>query len=91
MKTVIIHRYSSILSAYGLGMADLIEDEKVPLAAVYTEEQMSTVNEDLSKLVSSCTKRLKERGFTDETIQIKVYHILFIILLILHFYRNIYI
>ena len=35
MRTVFIHRYSGILSAYGLALADVVHEAQEPCARVY--------------------------------------------------------
>mmetsp|Transcript_1761 Transcript_1761/g.2874 ORF Transcript_1761/g.2874 Transcript_1761/m.2874 type:complete len:1237 (-) Transcript_1761:767-4477(-) len=53
MKTVFIHRFSGILSAFGIGLADVVEDEQEPCAL-----RASELNDQLH---DSIRKRLEDK------------------------------
>ncbi|KAJ7946767.1 5-oxoprolinase [Quillaja saponaria] len=44
MKEVLIHKLCGILSAYGMGLADVVEDEQEPYSAVYGPESVLEVS-----------------------------------------------
>jgi 5-oxoprolinase (ATP-hydrolysing) len=75
MKTVFVHRYCSILSAYGLGLADVIVEDQEPVNFVYGEEGLKAANERLDKMAAKAANALKSRGFPESAIQIKVFTI----------------
>ncbi|KAI0300115.1 5-oxoprolinase [Multifurca ochricompacta] len=57
IKTVLIHRYSSILSAYGLALADRVYEIQEPASTFYTPENIS--------------KELEKQGFPLERIRVE--------------------
>ncbi|CDO93383.1 unnamed protein product [Kluyveromyces dobzhanskii CBS 2104] len=76
IDTVLIHRYSSILSAYGMFLADVVEECREPCSYVLDEdspETMSLIDEKFNRLLSNCTSALKQQGFTNETIRVELY------------------
>jgi 5-oxoprolinase (ATP-hydrolysing) len=50
ISRVLIHQYSSVLSAYGMALADVVHEERSPSALVYTEEQRPLFAAELDKL-----------------------------------------
>lgn len=43
IRTVIIHRYSSILSAYGMALADIVHEAQEPSSGVFDETAMESI------------------------------------------------
>ncbi|MBU0484768.1 MAG: hydantoinase B/oxoprolinase family protein [Proteobacteria bacterium] len=66
---IFIHRFAGILSAYGLGMADVIEDQQEPAALIYTQDNLSDLNTRLARLATSTKQKLTDQGFADEQIE----------------------
>ncbi|KAL2786774.1 Hydantoinase B/oxoprolinase-domain-containing protein [Aspergillus keveii] len=50
VRRVLIHKYSSILSAYGIGLADIVHEEERPCAKVYSESNKDVIEADLEGL-----------------------------------------
>ncbi|KAL4819976.1 Hydantoinase B/oxoprolinase-domain-containing protein [Aspergillus spinulosporus] len=50
IERVLIHKYSSILSAYGIGLADIVHEEERPCAKVYSESTKDAIAADLEQL-----------------------------------------
>lgn len=50
IRRVTIHKYSSILSAYGIGLADVVHEEERPCAKTYDAEHIPTIMNDLDSL-----------------------------------------
>ncbi|KAL2814029.1 Hydantoinase B/oxoprolinase-domain-containing protein [Aspergillus granulosus] len=50
IRRVLIHKYSSILSAYGIGLADIVHEEERPCAKVYSEFTKNAIAADLDRL-----------------------------------------
>ena len=73
MKKVFIHRQSGILSAYGLGLADVVNDEQEPCSKEYSPENFTYFAERLRELKSRVVSKLKESGFEESSIQITNY------------------
>lgn len=62
MKRVIIHKYSSILSAYGIALSDVIHEAQEPTLTVYNDNSKAELLERCSVLKSQVTKELEEQG-----------------------------
>lgn len=71
MRTVFVHRYCSILSAYGLGLADIVLEEQEPGSAVYSQEGLADASKRLERLSKRVRTQLVERGFQDADIEVK--------------------
>lgn len=68
MKVVFIHRYSGILSAYGMALADIVHEAQEPCAKVYDSENFTYFDNRIKTLVGQCEKALKAQGFRDDQI-----------------------
>ncbi|GKZ28562.1 hypothetical protein AbraIFM66950_009453 [Aspergillus brasiliensis] len=73
IKTVIIHRYSSILSAYGMALADVVHEAQEPASGVLTASAMETINHRIEALKSKVTEALTTDGIEETRIQYEVY------------------
>lgn len=73
IKRVVIHKHSSILSAYGISMADIVTDLQEPCAVVYSEESRNELLKDCLKLKKKCLENLRSQGVNESTIDYKVY------------------
>jgi len=73
MSEVLVHRYCGILSAYGMGLADVIEDLQEPYSAVYNADSAAEASRRESLLVKQVKEKLKEQGFGDESIKTDSY------------------
>ncbi|KAF6743162.1 5-oxoprolinase [Ephemerocybe angulata] len=71
IKTIVIHRHSSILSAYGLALADRAHEVQEPCATFYTPQNVPTLMARLDRLTSQVTKDLGEQGFTGKRVKIE--------------------
>ncbi|KAL9623623.1 MAG: hypothetical protein Q9160_002079 [Pyrenula sp. 1 TL-2023] len=75
IRQILVHRYSSVLSAYGMALADVVDESQEPESQVWDEkgearEKLKTKMEDLKE---RSTKRLKEQGFTAKDIVFEEY------------------
>lgn len=74
IKTVIAHRYSSILSAYGIYLADVVEERQEPCSYVLgSPETTSFINDRFNKLTHECISELVKQGFSLEDIEVQKY------------------
>ncbi|KAL9648535.1 hypothetical protein ABK040_012649 [Willaertia magna] len=73
MKKVFIHRHSGILSAYGLGLADVVHEEQEPCAKEYELNNFEYFASHLENLKKKAIIKLKEAGFKDENITLISY------------------
>ncbi|KAI7978270.1 hypothetical protein EIK77_001213 [Talaromyces pinophilus] len=53
IKKVLIHKYSSILSAYGIGLADVVHEEEKPCAKIFDDSTKGIIFSDLDLLSQS--------------------------------------
>ncbi|GBE85649.1 Uncharacterized protein SCP_0801690 [Sparassis crispa] len=63
IKTILIHRYSSILSAYGLALADRAFELQEPSSTFYTADNRASLVARLDKLDAGVRKELARQGF----------------------------
>lgn len=73
IDTVLIHRYSSVLSAYGMALADIVEDIHEPSSYILNEENYFLFNERFNRLKSTAKNSLLEQGFNDNQILFEYY------------------
>ncbi|KAI0040432.1 5-oxoprolinase [Auriscalpium vulgare] len=71
IKTILVHRYSSILSAYGLALADRAHEVQEPSSTFYTPSNVPTLISRLDALTASVRSELKKQGFAPERINIE--------------------
>ncbi|KAL4962466.1 Hydantoinase B/oxoprolinase-domain-containing protein [Aspergillus stella-maris] len=71
--TVIIHRYSSILSAYGMALADVVHEAQEPSSGVFAAESMPIINERITELKKKVTGALTSDGIEEDLISHEVY------------------
>lgn len=75
IKQILIHRYSSVLSAYGMGLADVVEENQEPESKVWSCQK--DVRDELRKKMADLKRRsaqkLHEQGFDDKSIVFEEY------------------
>lgn len=73
IQTVIIHRYSSILSAYGMALADVVHEEQEPASGVLDDAAMVSIEERIVAMERKVEEELLSDGIAKERIQHEVY------------------
>uniref|UniRef100_A0A6Q2ZDL2 5-oxoprolinase, ATP-hydrolysing n=1 Tax=Esox lucius TaxID=8010 RepID=A0A6Q2ZDL2_ESOLU len=73
MKTVFIHKYSGVLSAYGLALADVVEEVQEPCSLQYCPGSFSELDRRVEQLTQRCTETLRGRGFSGSDITTEVF------------------
>lgn len=73
IKEIVIHRYSGILSAYGLGLADVVVEKQIPSSLVYSPDTVSVLHEKLDQLAALGSQNLEAQGFAKKRIVVKKY------------------
>ncbi|PNP48930.1 hypothetical protein TGAMA5MH_00088 [Trichoderma gamsii] len=63
ISRIILHKYSSILSAYGISLADVVHETQRPAAIVYSPETESEIRSQLENLAQQATDALFKQGF----------------------------
>ncbi|KAG9244429.1 Hydantoinase B/oxoprolinase-domain-containing protein [Calycina marina] len=75
IKQILVHRYSSVLSAYGMALADVVDEQQEPDSKVWVEkgkarDELRTKIEELKK---KSRKALGDQGFEDSSIVYEEY------------------
>ena len=73
IRSIFISRFSGILSAYGMGLADIVHEEQEPAAKTYDPELMPWLHERIDHLSQRATGALKAQGFDDTSITCTTY------------------
>lgn len=73
IRTVLIHRYLSVLSAYGMALADVVEDVQEPCAAKLGADSREELERRLDSLEKRATVALKAQNFADDNIVFERY------------------
>ncbi|KAF2077582.1 hypothetical protein CYY_001123 [Polysphondylium violaceum] len=73
MPKVFIHRFSGILSAYGLGLADLVIDRQEPCSIIYEKGNLDELHEKLAALEEKAAKELTDKGFDRSTLHTETF------------------
>ncbi|KAM0792434.1 hypothetical protein ACM66B_005111 [Microbotryomycetes sp. NB124-2] len=74
IKTVLIHRYSSILSAYGMSLSERVVERQEPSSETWGPGEVEQrLRQRLKTLGDDARKDLQRQGFTDDRIEIHPY------------------
>ncbi|KAJ6396440.1 hypothetical protein OIU77_021470 [Salix suchowensis] len=73
MKEVFVHRFCGILSAYGMGLADVVEEAQEPYSAVYGPDSILEASHREAMLLKQVRQKLQEQGFREENITTETY------------------
>ncbi|KAK6029213.1 hydantoinase/oxoprolinase protein [Ostertagia ostertagi] len=65
ISTVLIHKYASLLSAYGIALARVVSEVQEPVNLVFSPETTPLFAERLTALSEKATNDLKEQGFRE--------------------------
>lgn len=75
ISQILIHRYSSVLSAYGMALADVVDERQEPDSAVWADdgEVLDDLKDKMEKLKEKSRKALRDQGFEDREIVFEEY------------------
>ena len=73
MQTILIHKYSGILSAYGMALADVVHEAQKPCGLVFEDKNFEAVTKLLDDLSQNCVEQLKIQGFDESNIMLEPY------------------
>ncbi|EEB95018.1 hypothetical protein MPER_06078, partial [Moniliophthora perniciosa FA553] len=73
MSKILIHRFSSILSAYGMALADRVFEQQEPCSSVYSNETKSHLLSRIERLRGEVVDELKRQGFSEDRIVTECY------------------
>ena len=75
IRQILVHRYSSVLSAYGMALADVVDERQEPDSKIWSDE--GDAKEDLKKKMDDLKQKsktaLREQGFEDISIVFEEY------------------
>ncbi|CAH1451622.1 unnamed protein product [Lactuca virosa] len=73
MNEVLVHKFCGILSAYGMGLADVIEEAQEPYSAAYSHESVLEASRRETLLLQQVKQKLKDQGFGESSITTESY------------------
>ncbi|KAJ5898609.1 hypothetical protein N7504_008897 [Penicillium tannophilum] len=75
IRQILIHRYSSVLSAYGMALADVVDENQEPESKTWSDDQgvRQVLMEKMNQLKMKSSHTLREQGFEDESIVFEEY------------------
>lgn len=73
IKQILVHRYSSVLSAYGMSLADVVDERQEPESQVWSEDVKTILQKKMSELKGKSTEALRDQGFDNESIVFEEY------------------
>lgn len=73
INRVIIHKHSSLLSAYGISLSDIVSDFQEPCARVYNSSNRDDLLQEVERLQRSTTFELLEQGIGKDTVKSEVF------------------
>lgn len=60
---VLVHKYAGVLSAYGMALADVVNEVQEPSGVEFSESNAQLLKERLDALSKQCQRKLEEQGF----------------------------
>ncbi|KAK7251784.1 hypothetical protein RIF29_35303 [Crotalaria pallida] len=73
MKEVLIHKFCGVLSAYGMGLANVVEEAQEPYSAIYGAESIIEASQREGVLLGQVKQKLQNQGFKEENISTETY------------------
>ncbi|KAK0720641.1 5-oxoprolinase [Lasiosphaeris hirsuta] len=75
IKQILIHRYSSVLSAYGMALADVVDERQEPDSTVWKaqSEVVEGLRQKMETLKDKSRQTLKDQGFEESEIVFEEY------------------
>lgn len=75
IKQILVHRHSSVLSAYGMALADVVDESQIPESTMWSGHgnTISELKEKMEELKQRSSTKLQEQGFPRERIAFEEY------------------
>ncbi|KAG7813787.1 hypothetical protein KL921_000061 [Ogataea angusta] len=73
ISVVLVHRFSSVLSAYGMALADVVEEVQEPSSYLLEDSSQPFLQARLEALKQQAAKSLQAQGFKSEDISFEEY------------------
>ncbi|KAG8532575.1 uncharacterized protein KY384_002452 [Bacidia gigantensis] len=72
---ILVHKYSSVLSAYGMALADVVAENQLPESKTWSDkgEVIDDLKKTMAGLKKQSTATLKDQGFPEESIVFEEY------------------
>lgn len=72
ISRIIVHKYSSILSAYGLALAEVVKESQEPISTDYLSSH-STLLQRLDNMAAAATSDMQTQGFNSSQVRHEQY------------------
>ncbi|KAI1411984.1 Hydantoinase B/oxoprolinase-domain-containing protein [Hypoxylon sp. FL1857] len=73
IRRIVIHKYSSILSAYGMALAEVVQEAQEPSSEILSEESLSRLMGRMQDLKAKVTEGLLSQGIPEASIEHEQY------------------
>ncbi|KAG1152022.1 hypothetical protein G6F37_002401 [Rhizopus arrhizus] len=73
ISKIVMYRHSSILSAFGLALADVVYEVQEPCAEILNKETLPQMQKRIYDLKKACKGELYKQGFDDQDVTTEVY------------------
>ncbi|RFU30773.1 hypothetical protein B7463_g5564, partial [Scytalidium lignicola] len=75
IKQILVHRYSSVLSAYGMSLADVVDEQQEPDSKVWSDEHdtRKSLQQKMEDLKQKSKAALMDQGFDESSIVYEEY------------------
>ncbi len=75
IKQILVHRYSSVLSAYGMALADVVDESQQPESKTWCSrgDTVAELKAKMEKLKEKSSSKLQDQGFPKENIVFEEY------------------
>jgi 5-oxoprolinase (ATP-hydrolysing) len=75
VRQILVHRYSSVLSAYGMALADVVDERQEPDSKVWADkgDAKESLKKRIDELKQKSRSALQEQGFEDNSIAYEEY------------------
>lgn len=75
IRQILVHRYSSVLSAYGMALADVVDERQEPESTVWQDggKVVGELQAKMEKLKEKSRVSLREQGFKDDEVVFEEY------------------
>ena len=73
IRQILVHRYSSVLSAYGMALADVVDESQVPDSKTWSDQVVNELKKTMDLLKERSIVKLKDQGFSDDSIVFEEY------------------
>jgi 5-oxoprolinase (ATP-hydrolysing) len=73
ISQILVHRYSSVLSAYGMALADVVDERQEPESKVWSNEAKSYLQGKMDELKKKSAATLRDQGFEEGQLHFEEY------------------